>query len=155
MLKVKEWNASLINNSWILLFSSDLFSSFAFHFFFHCIFYNLSVSTDEWVSLFNNVFLISSNIYFTSLPVCLYPINVKTAEPIWPRFCVNPHWPKGSFMENQNFKKIASVKISFSLNLENPRHFFVNFLLFYNVYKEMLRTRIEHMGAKRPNSSVG
>ena len=25
------------------------------------------------------------------MAVCLYPINVKTAEPIWPKFCVGPH----------------------------------------------------------------
>ena len=30
MLKVKDWNASLIYNSWTVLFSSDLFSFFAF-----------------------------------------------------------------------------------------------------------------------------
>ena len=32
-----------------------------------------------------------SHIYFASLSVCLYPINVKTAEPIGPKFCVGPH----------------------------------------------------------------
>ena len=27
--------------------------------------------------------------------VCLYPINVKTAEPIGPKFCVGPHVTPG------------------------------------------------------------
>ena len=27
--------------------------------------------------------------------VCLYPINVKTAEPIWPKFCMGPHMTAG------------------------------------------------------------
>ena len=30
-------------------------------------------------------------IYFVCLSVCLYPINVKTAEPIGPNFGVGPH----------------------------------------------------------------
>ena len=27
--------------------------------------------------------------------VCLYPINIKTAEPIGPKFCVGPHMTSG------------------------------------------------------------
>ena len=42
-------------------------------------------------------------IVFACLSVHLYPINVKTAEPIGPTFCVEPHiWPKGRFMDAQN-----------------------------------------------------
>jgi len=36
--------------------------------------------------------------------VCLYPMNVKTAEPIGPEFCVGPHVILGRFMNEQNFK---------------------------------------------------
>ena len=34
--------------------------------------------------------MISLSIHKFSLFVCLYPINVKTAEPIGPKFCVGP-----------------------------------------------------------------
>ena len=34
-------------------------------------------------------------IYFACLGVCLYPINVKTAEPIGPNFFVGPHMNLG------------------------------------------------------------
>jgi len=33
------------------------------------------------------------------LSVCLYPINVKTAEPIGPKFCVGPHVTPGKVYE--------------------------------------------------------
>ena len=35
-------------------------------------------------------FWATSSIYKFSLSVCLYPINIKTAEPIGPKFCVGP-----------------------------------------------------------------
>ena len=39
------------------------------------------------------------------LSVCLYSINVKTAEPIGPKLCVGPHMtPEKRFMDDQNFK---------------------------------------------------
>ena len=41
---------------------------------------------------------------FVCLFVCLYPINVKTAEPIGPKFSVGPRL-LGRFMEHQNLKK--------------------------------------------------
>jgi len=34
--------------------------------------------------------------------VCLYPINVKTAEPIGPKFCVGPHVTPGKVYEWSN-----------------------------------------------------
>ena len=37
------------------------------------------------------------------LPVWLYPINVKTAEPIGPNFFVGP---QGRFMNDKNFKNV-------------------------------------------------
>ena len=36
-----------------------------------------------------------SSIYKFSLNVCLYPINIKTAEPIGPNFCVGHHGTTG------------------------------------------------------------
>ena len=41
--------------------------------------------------------------------VCLYPINVKTAEPIGPNFFVGPDitWAPGRFMNDTNRKKMC------------------------------------------------
>ena len=36
---------------------------------------------------------------FVCLFVCLYPLNVKTAEPIGPKFCVGPHVTPGKVYE--------------------------------------------------------
>ena len=41
---------------------------------------------------------------FVSLFVCLYPINVKTAEPIGPIFCVEPHITPGKVYEWSKFQ---------------------------------------------------
>ena len=54
----------------------------------HLSIYCLSVSLYVWVS------------------VCLYPINVKTAEPIEPKFCVGPHMTPEKvygYSESQDF----------------------------------------------------
>ena len=42
------------------------------------------------------------------LSVCLYPINVKTAKPIGPKFCVG-HVP----MDDKIFKKFPATKFNF------------------------------------------
>ena len=39
------------------------------------------------------------SIYKFGLSVCLYPINVKTAEPIEPKFFVGPHMTPGKVYE--------------------------------------------------------
>ena len=49
--------------------------------------------------------------------VCLYPLNVNTAEPIGPMFGTSPTRPQGSFMDVQNYKHF----FKFSLNFENTR----------------------------------
>ena len=38
------------------------------------------------------------------LSVRLYPINVKTAEPIGPKFCVGPNMTLGRFLDDQKIK---------------------------------------------------
>ena len=48
--------------------------------------------------------------------VCLYPINVKTAEPIWPNFFVGPHGAPGKVYEWLKFQLFVSIKIRSSLN---------------------------------------
>ena len=41
------------------------------------------------------------------LSVCLYPINVKTAEPIMPKFFVGQYtWPQGRFTDDKNSKNV-------------------------------------------------
>ena len=47
------------------------------------------------------------------LSVCLYPINVKTAEPIGPKFFVGHHMSPGKVYGWSNFQKFASIKIRF------------------------------------------
>jgi len=59
---------------------------------------------------------LARKIYFACLSVCLYPINVKTAEPIGPKFCVGPHVAPGKVYKWSKFEKFASIKIRFSLN---------------------------------------
>ena len=43
---------------------------------------------------FSVIFLYS---LFVCLSVCLYPINVKTADPIGSKFCVGPYMTPGKF----------------------------------------------------------
>ena len=50
-----------------------------------------------------HTFILHLYTYFASLFVCLYPINVKTAEPIWPYFFVGLHMSPW-FMNYQYFK---------------------------------------------------
>ena len=37
--------------------------------------------------------------------VCLYPINVKTADPIWLKFCARPHMTPREVYGTVKFKK--------------------------------------------------
>ena len=74
-------------------------------------------------SLFINIFIFRLNRHrqFTPLSfqrlcfsVCLFPINVKTAEPIGPKFCVGPHiCPQGRLMNDRNFKISLLTKFNF------------------------------------------
>ena len=50
------------------------------------------------------------------LSVCLYPINVKTAEPIGPKFCVGHLGTPGKVYESSKFQIFVSIKIRSSLN---------------------------------------
>jgi len=74
---------------------------------------NVSIFINSW-DIFLGLSLICSSLYIYSLLcvecfnlyinlaflfVCLYPINVKTAEPIRPKFCVGPHVVPGKVYE--------------------------------------------------------
>ena len=50
------------------------------------------------------------------LSVCLYPINVKTAEPIGPKFFVGHLGTPGKVYESSKFQIFDSIKIRSSLN---------------------------------------
>ena len=91
---------------------------------------NVSIFINSW-DIFLGLSLICSSLYIYSLLcvecfnlyinlaflfVCLYPINVKTAEPIRPKFCVWPNVALEKVYEWSKFKKFASIKNRFSLN---------------------------------------
>jgi len=50
------------------------------------------------------------------LSVCLYPINVKTAEPIGPKFFVGHLGTPGKVYEKSKFQIFVFIKIRSSLN---------------------------------------
>ena len=90
---------------------------------------------------------ISLYIYIYTLLFCLFVCNHQTSKRLnrsGPNFVWNLTWPQGRFMGNQNFKKLASNKIRFSLDFKKSTKFFLNPLtflfLFYNVYKEKMFT---------------
>ena len=70
-------------------------------------------------------------IYFACLGVRLYPINVKTAEPIGPNFLWDLMWPQGRFMDNRIFKnlppskffvKIREISVCFCFTMSKREH---------------------------------
>ena len=116
-------------------------------------------------SLFINIFIFRLNRHrqFTPLSfqrlcfsVCLFPINVRTAEPIVPKFCVGPHLcPQGRLMIDRNFKISLLTKFNFHKIFKihetfvwNLRTFFV--IVFYNVHKEKMFTIEIEYGRKAP-----
>ena len=66
-----------------------------------------------------------------SLSVCLYPINVKTAEPIGPKFVVGHHVTPGKVYGWSNFQKCASIKIRFLKILKIYEMFFIKSAKFF------------------------
>ena len=48
------------------------------------------------------------------MSVCLHPINVKTAEPIGPKFCVGPHITSEKDYEYIELQTIVSKIFGFS-----------------------------------------
>ena len=99
-----------------------------------------------------------------SLSVFLYPMNVKTAEPIGPEFCVGPHVTQGKVYDWSKFQKFVFKSVFLFLQtFENVRKNIIksaNFLycLFSTVQTTKRRcSQIKFkkkMGAKRPKSLV-
>ena len=52
----------------------------------------------------------------------MYSINVKTAEPIGPKFCVEPHLTQGRFLDAQNFENPQKIII------KSAKVFYIAFL---------------------------
>ena len=85
-----------------------------------------------WINLYINL---------ACLSVCLYPINVKTAEPIGPKFFVGPHGAPGKVYKWSKFQIFVSIKIRSSVNFWKfwkSRKFFVKicelFLFCFTMY---------------------
>ena len=67
--------------------------------------------------------------------VCLYPINVKTAEPMGPKFFVGHHVTPGKVYKRSKLKKLF-LKVFYLCknfeNFENPRIFLIQSVKFYS-----------------------
>ena len=98
--------------------------------------------------------LLNLFIYFAGLLVCLsvfflYPINVKTAEPIRHKFSVGPHGTPWKVYEWSKFPKICLQQNSIFNTFSKSTIFLLIrklfwWFLFYNVYKEeMFKIEIE------------
>ena len=83
------------------------------------------------------------------LIVCLYPINVKTDEPIGPKFFVGHLGTPGKVYESSKFQIFVSIKIR-EIFCENPR---IIFVLFYDVHKENMFTTNLEDGREAPSKA--
>ena len=92
--------------------------------------------------------------------VCLYPINVKTAEPIGPKFFVGHLGTPGKVYEWSKFQIFVSIKIRSSLNFWKfwkSTKFFVKirelFLLCFTMYTENMFTINLEDGREAPSKA--
>ena len=76
-------------------------------------------------ALLPDLTIINLYINLAWLSVCLYPINVKTAEPIRPKFCLGLYVALGKVYENDQNLKNLCLKLFYSEILWNPQTFFV------------------------------
>ena len=67
--------------------------------------------------------ILTSVIYIKTLSGCLFVSNERQNGP---KYCVEHHMTPAKLYEIPSFKKLASQKIRFSLNFENPRIFSLN-----------------------------
>ena len=82
----------------------------------------------------NQTHITLHTIYIYTLLVFLYPINVETAKPIGPKFCMGSRMTRGKVNGWSNFQKFVSNKIRF-LKILKIHDFFLKSakFLFYNV----------------------
>ena len=66
------------------------------------------------------------------LIVCLYPINVKTAELIGPKFFKGPHMTPGKVMDDKNFKTLPPTEFSIFIEFKKStkKYFKIHELFF-------------------------
>ena len=88
-----------------------------------------NVFINEMFYLWNVLFMKCPLYIFFALSVCLfvfflYPIDVKTTEPIWPNFFVGPRVTQGKVHGWSNFHKFASNKVCFLKTLKIQETFF-------------------------------
>ena len=107
--------------------------------------------------IFKSIFQFSlSWCLFVCFGVCLYQINVKTAEPIGPKFFVGHHVIPRKVYGWSNFQKFASIKIRFLKILKIHEFFFENlrifFLLFVNTPVYFISNKIFTNEIKDPKS---
>ena len=94
----------------------------------------------------------SSSIYILCLSVCLfvclYPINVKTTEPIGPKFCVGPHVTPGKVYEWSKSKNLC-IQVFYSCKILKcaKKYYEIRKKNLFGLYKKK-------MGAKPPQSLV-
>ena len=112
--------------------------------------HSLGKSAKPLKSMFLNQFqpFLAQNLYinlaclsvclFVCLSVCFYPINVKTAEPIGPKFFVGHLGSPGKVYEWSKFQIFVSIKIRSSLNFWK---FFVKIREFFFFCFTMYRKR--------------
>ena len=85
-------------------------------------------------------------ISFACLPicqfVCLYPINVKTAELIRPKFCVGPQETPGKVYEWSKFQKFMFKSFYFVKFWKCTKKYYElrNLLFVFALYKEKMLT---------------
>ena len=92
----------------------------------------------------SKIILTSTYIYFTCLSVCLYPMNVKMAEPIWPDFLGNSHDPREG-LRMIEFSKIFLLLTKFFLwKYWKSTIFFKSAILFHFVL-QFLKRKCSHM----------
>ena len=111
---------------------------------FNCVVFMLVLQYGE--HLYNFIYTL-----VVCMSVRLYPINVKTAEPIGPKFCV---WPcnrmtQGRFMDAHNYKKVL---IFVKLKKKSANFFCYAFILYKkNMLTERATIKIEiEVGCKAP-----
>ena len=78
------------------------------------------INIQEWISSWSYLSIYKFGLsvcLFVCLSVCLYPKNVKTAEPIGPKFFVGHLGTPGKIYEWSKFQIFVSIKIRSSLNL--------------------------------------
>ena len=81
---------------------------------------------------------------FACLSVILNKINVKTAEPIGPKFCMGPYMTPRKVCRGTKLQKLVFKSFWFLLNLKNAQQILINLRTFvyycFILYKEKIYT---------------